>query len=135
MADVAGEGAGHPGHQLRVRLADRSLAATNPLLALAAQLVELVRGRMTASQVLDVAGADPVRARFGFGDEELERITHWVDTSGIRWGYDAAAPRRLRPRRARGQHLGRPACAGCCSARRCPGSTTATSRAPSRSTT
>ena len=89
MADVAGEGAGHPGHQLRVRLADRSLAATNPLLALAAQLVELVRGRMTASQVLDVAGADPVRARFGFDDEALERITRWVDTSGIRWGYDA----------------------------------------------
>ena len=89
MADVAGEGAGHPGHQLRVRLADRSLAATNPLLGLAAQLVELVRGRMTASQVLDVAGADPVRARFGFGDEELERIAHWVDVSGVRWGYDA----------------------------------------------
>jgi exodeoxyribonuclease V gamma subunit len=89
MADVAGEGAGHPGHQLRVRLADRSLAATNPLLALAAQLVELVRGRMTASQVLDVAGAEPVRARFGFADEELERIAHWVDVSGVRWGYDA----------------------------------------------
>lgn len=89
MADVAGDGAGHPGHQLRVRLADRSLAATNPLLALAAQLVELVRGRMTASQVLDVAGADPVRARFGFGDEELERVAHWVDVSGVRWGYDA----------------------------------------------
>ncbi len=89
MADVAGERVGHPGHQLRVRLADRSLAATNPLLALAAQLVELVRGRMSASQVLDVAGADPVRARFGFGDEELERIAHWVDVSGVRWGYDA----------------------------------------------
>ena len=89
MADVAGEGAGHPGHQLRVRLADRSLAATNPLLALAAQLVELVRGRMTASQVLDVAGADPVRARFGLADEDLERIAHWIDVSGVRWGYDA----------------------------------------------
>lgn len=89
MADVATDGAGHPGHQLRVRLADRSLAATNPLLALAAQLVEVVRGRMTASQVLDIAGADPVRARFGFGDDELERISHWVQESGIRWGYDA----------------------------------------------
>ena len=89
MADVAGEGAGHPGHKLRVRLADRSLAATNPLLAVAAQLVELVRGRMTASQVLDLAGAEPVRARFGFGDDELERVAHWVDLAGIRWGYDA----------------------------------------------
>ena len=89
MADVAVDGGGHPGHQLRVRLADRSLAATNPLLAVAAQLVELVRGRMTASQVLDVAAAEPVRGRFGFGDDELERITHWVDLAGIRWGYDA----------------------------------------------
>ena len=89
MADVAGKGAGHPGHQLRVRLADRSLAATNPLLAVAAQLVELVRGRMTASQVLDVAAAEPVRGRFGFGDDDLERITHWIDVAGIRWGYDA----------------------------------------------
>lgn len=89
MADVAGEGAGHPGHRLRVRLADRSLTSTNPLLAVASQLVELVRGRMSASQVLDVAGADPVRARFGFGDDELERITHWVDLAGVRWGYDA----------------------------------------------
>lgn len=88
MADVADTGSGHPGHQLRVRLADRSLAATNPLLALAAQLVELVRGRMTASQLLDVAGAEPVRARFGLGDEELERVAHWVDVSGVRWGYD-----------------------------------------------
>ena len=36
LADVAGEGVGHPAHQLRVRLADRSLGATNPLLGVAA---------------------------------------------------------------------------------------------------
>ena len=112
MADVAVEGAGHPGHQLRVRLADRSLAATNPLLGVAAQLVELVRGRMTASQVLDVAGAEPVRARFGFGDDELERITHWVDVSRDPLGLRRRPPRHLRPRRARRQHLGRRATAG-----------------------
>ncbi|MCY7400143.1 MAG: exodeoxyribonuclease V subunit gamma [Nocardioides sp.] len=89
MADVVVDGAGHPGHQLRVRLADRSLAATNPLLAVASQLVELVRGRMTASQVLDLIGTEQVRSRFGLGDDELQRITHWVDLAGIRWGYDA----------------------------------------------
>ncbi len=90
MADVAGDGVGHPGHQLRVRLADRSLVATNPLLAVASQLVELVHGRMSATQVLDIVGAAPVRERFGFGDDELERLTHWVSLAGIRWGYDAA---------------------------------------------
>lgn len=89
LADIAGEGQGHPAHRLRVRLADRSLGATNPLLGVAAQLVELVRGRLTATQVLDLAGADPVRARFGFGDDALERIAQWVGEAGIRWGYDA----------------------------------------------
>lgn len=88
LADIA-EGQGHPAHQLRVRLADRALGATNPLLGVAAQLVELVRGRLTATQVLDLAGSDPVRARFGFGDDALERIAQWVGEAGIRWGYDA----------------------------------------------
>ncbi|MEO5664641.1 MAG: exodeoxyribonuclease V subunit gamma, partial [Nocardioides sp.] len=88
LADIA-EGQGHPAHQLRVRLADRSLGATNPLLGVAAQLVELVRGRLTATQVLDLAGSDPVRARFGFSDDALERIAQWVGEAGIRWGYDA----------------------------------------------
>ena len=41
LADVAREDVGHPAHRLRVRLADRSLAATNPLLGVAADLVEL----------------------------------------------------------------------------------------------
>ena len=135
LADVAGEGAGHPAHQLRVRLADRSLGATNPLLGVAAQLVELVRGRLTATQVLDLAGAEPVRARFGFGDDDLERIAHWVDEAGIRWGYDADAPRAPSGSAASTPTPGRPACAGCCSARPCPGSTTARSPARCPSTT
>ena len=87
---MTADGAGHPAHQLRVRLADRSLGATNPLLGVAAALVELAGGRLTATQVLDLAGADPVRARFGWGDDDLERVSHWVAESGIRWGYDAA---------------------------------------------
>jgi exodeoxyribonuclease V gamma subunit len=90
LADVTADGAGHPAHQLRVRLADRSLGATNPLLGVAAALVELAGGRLTATQVLDLAGAEPVRARFGWGDDDLERVSHWVAESGIRWGYDAA---------------------------------------------
>ena len=90
LADVAGGGAGHPAHQLRVRLADRSLGATNGLLGVAAALVELAGGRLTATQVLDLAGTDQVRLRFGWGDDELERIAGWVVEAGIRWGYDAA---------------------------------------------
>lgn len=90
LAGVTEEDAGHPGHLLRVRLADRSLAATNPLLRLAATLVELAGGRLTATQVLDLAGEEPVRLRFGFTDDELDRLTRWVSEAGIRWGLDLA---------------------------------------------
>jgi exodeoxyribonuclease V gamma subunit len=87
----------HPGHRLRVRLADRSLRQTNPLLGLLAALLDLAGGRVTASQVLDLAASAPVRRRFRFTDDDLERIRDWVDGAGIRWGLDAEhrAPFRL----------------------------------------
>lgn len=88
LADVAREDVGHPAHRLRVRLADRSPGATNPLLGVAADLVELASGRMTATSVLDLAATEPVRARFGFTDDHLERMARWVDQAAIRWGYD-----------------------------------------------
>jgi exodeoxyribonuclease V gamma subunit len=80
----------HPGHRLRVRLADRSLRQTNPLLATIAALLDLAAGRVTASKVLDLASTTPVRRRFRFSDDDLERLQGWVATSGIRWGLDAA---------------------------------------------
>ncbi|GAA4724004.1 exodeoxyribonuclease V subunit gamma [Nocardioides endophyticus] len=79
---------GHPAHRLRVRLADRALTQTNPLLGVAAQLLDLAGGRTTASQVLDLAQAPAVRRRFGFTDDDLDAITAWVRESGIRWGLD-----------------------------------------------
>ncbi len=74
---------------LRVRLADRSLRQTNPILGVVARLLELATARVTASQVLDLAGRDPVRRRFGFDDDDLARLEEWVVGSGIRWGLDA----------------------------------------------
>ncbi len=90
LADVAGTGEGHPAHRLRVRLADRAPSSTNPLLSLAAVLVELAGGRVTATEVLDLASADPVRRRFGFTDDDLAQLAMWVDQAGIRWGLDAS---------------------------------------------
>jgi exodeoxyribonuclease V gamma subunit len=78
----------HPAHRLRVKLADRSLVQTNPLLGLASQLLTLAGSRVTASQVLNIAEAAPVRARFGFTDDDLESITRWVRQANIRWGFD-----------------------------------------------
>jgi exodeoxyribonuclease V gamma subunit len=75
--------------QLRVRLADRSLRQTNPILGVVARLLELADERLTASQVLDLADREPVRRRFGFDDEDVARLEEWVRSSGIRWGLDA----------------------------------------------
>ena len=78
----------HPAHRLRVRLADRSLIQTNPLLGLASQLLALAGSRVTASEVLNIAEAAPVRACFGFTDDDLDDITRWVRQANIRWGFD-----------------------------------------------
>ncbi len=75
---------------LRVRLADRSLRQTNPVLGVVSRLSELAEQRLTASQVLDLAAREPVRRRFGFDDDDLARMEDWVADSGIRWGLDAA---------------------------------------------
>ncbi len=56
---------------LRVRLADRSLRQTNPVLSVLAELLEVTGGRLTASQVLDLAGRAPVRQRFHLDDGDL----------------------------------------------------------------
>ncbi len=93
---VAGFGLGdvvhgaHPAHRLRVKLADRALTQTNPLLGLASQLLALAGGRATASEVLNLAEAPPVRAQFGFTDDDLDAIGGWVREANIRWGFDRA---------------------------------------------
>ena len=85
MGDIGG----HPGHQLRVRLADRSLTQTNPVLAVVGQLLDLAGGRAEASTVLDLLATGPVRRRFGLSDSDLETVTGWVESAGIRWAFDA----------------------------------------------
>ncbi len=88
----AGEHAdrGHPAQGLRVRLADRALTQTNPLLGVLAELLDIADGRATASAVLSLAHSDPVRRRFALSDDDLVDITEWVGAAGIRWGFDAA---------------------------------------------
>lgn len=80
----------HPGQSLRVRLADRSLVQTNPLMGVIGGLLTLAAGRAEASRILDFLALPPVRRRFLFTDEELETIADWVDQTGVRWAFDAA---------------------------------------------
>ncbi|GAA2071078.1 exodeoxyribonuclease V subunit gamma [Williamsia deligens] len=76
----------HPAHQLRVRLADRGLAATNAVLDTVVAVVGLAGGRITAGDIADLAAREPVSRRFGFDDDALDRIDDWLERGGVRWG-------------------------------------------------
>ncbi len=75
--------------QLRARLADRSVRQTNPLLAVADELLALAGSRVTASQVMDLATRAPVARRFRFAAGDLALLQRWLPATGIRWGIDA----------------------------------------------
>ena len=87
--------AGHPGHQLRVRLADRSLRQLNPLLQLLSELFDLAESRVEASVVIDLCATEPMARRFDFSDDDLHRLRELVERSGVRWGLDPADRRRF----------------------------------------
>ena len=74
---------------LEIRLADRSLRQTNPVMGVLAEVLDLATARMSATEVLDLAGREPVRRRFQFGDEDLFRLEEWVEEACVRWGFDA----------------------------------------------
>ncbi len=76
--------------ELRARLADRSLRQTNPVSAVASQLLELAGSRVTAAQLVDFASREPVRRRFGLDEDSLAQIERWVAGTGVRWGLDGA---------------------------------------------
>lgn len=88
LADGPDGSVGHPGHRLRVQLADRSLTATNPLLAVTVRILSLATGRMTAGDVLDLIGTEAVRRRFGIDEDDLDTVAAWVEQAGVRWGLD-----------------------------------------------
>ncbi|MFP5346929.1 MAG: exodeoxyribonuclease V subunit gamma [Actinomycetes bacterium] len=90
-----GDDAVHPGQSLRVRLADRSLRQTNPLLSVLSTLLDLADGRVTASEVLDLAATEPLRRRFRFDDDDLDRIREWAVEAGVRWGEDVSRRARF----------------------------------------
>ena len=86
--ETGGTFGGHPAHGLRVKLADRSLARTNPLFEIASDLVDFSAGRLRASDLRAFLAREPVRRRFRLDEEDLERIATWIDAAEIRWGMD-----------------------------------------------
>ena len=105
--DVGESEAEHPGHRLRVRLADRSLRQLNPLLSALSRLLVLAESRMEASAFLDFCALGPVARKFGFSADDLQRLHELVPRSGVRWGFDAGHREAVRHVGLLPEHLGR----------------------------
>ena len=81
---------GAPDPRVPYRIADRGVRATEEVADAFATLLTVLRGRMTATDVLDLLGMEAIRARFGIVGEDLDVLRTWITESGIRWGVDDA---------------------------------------------
>jgi len=54
------------------------------------RVLGMVRGRVTAAEVLDLLMLEPVRRRLGLDAGGADTIKEWVAAAGVRWGMDAA---------------------------------------------
>lgn len=73
---------------LRVRIADRSPAATNPLVRFAATVLDLADSRLEAGVVRELVARPVVRQRFGFDTDTAGGIVSVIDDTNVRWGLD-----------------------------------------------
>lgn len=71
-------------------IADLSIRRVNPVADALLRVLELVDGRASASELLDLLALDPVAERFDLDADEVATVRSWVTAAGIRWGADAA---------------------------------------------
>jgi exodeoxyribonuclease V gamma subunit len=81
---VAHEGEPH----LPFTIADRSARAEQPIVDAAFRLLELVRSRATASEVMGLFDLEPLRRAARLEEEDLATVHAWLGSTNIRWGRD-----------------------------------------------
>ncbi|MDH3393674.1 MAG: exodeoxyribonuclease V subunit gamma, partial [Desulfobulbaceae bacterium] len=69
-------------------IADRDEGETSPVIHPFLELLRLVGSRLPVGQVMALLENEPVRLRFGIGEEELPTIRNWLRDTNIHWGVD-----------------------------------------------
>ncbi|MBI1814564.1 MAG: exodeoxyribonuclease V subunit gamma [Deltaproteobacteria bacterium] len=87
--DAVFGGASDHSPRIPYRIADRAVRATDDAVDAFLTSLTVLRGRMAASEVLDLLGLEPIRQHFGFVTDDLDVVRGWIKESGIRWGVDA----------------------------------------------
>ena len=80
---------------LPVRVADRTVRPGNHVAEALDRVLVLATSRVGGSEVLDLLGTPPLRARFQLRPDDLALLTDWVLGTGVSWGIDRAHRREL----------------------------------------
>lgn len=78
------------GERIPFTIADRSIRKEGGVGETFLNILDLEGSRFGVNQVLNILESSPVRGKFGFSDEDLERVRRWVSETRIRWGVDEA---------------------------------------------
>lgn len=76
-------------------IADRVGAVERPLVRSVLALIDVGLGRLDAESVLALLDEPRIARRFDIEAHDLSRLRRWVDATGIRWGADERAKKRL----------------------------------------
>lgn len=74
---------------LPYRITDRNVRSENVCAKALLQVLAVVSGRITASEVLDLLQLEPIRERFEIAAGEVDELGLLVHAAGVRWGLDA----------------------------------------------
>ncbi len=74
---------------IRYRVTDRSLGHANPVAETLTEMLAAVSGRFEVTRILDLISSGPVARRFGFSEDDLQRISTMVEEVSVRWGRSA----------------------------------------------
>lgn len=75
--------------QIPYRITGRSFAGSDSEWRAVNAWLDLVGGRVSSLDILDLLNSDPVRLHFEFDADDLKTLRQWVVDSGVRWGIDA----------------------------------------------
>lgn len=78
------------GGRIPCRIADRRARAAEAVIDVFGCLLELIPGRCTAADVLELLAITSIRERFDINEDDLPRLHGWVAAAGVRWGADGA---------------------------------------------
>ncbi|MBF0264292.1 MAG: exodeoxyribonuclease V subunit gamma, partial [Gammaproteobacteria bacterium] len=74
--------------RLSCSITDRSLKDSEPLVAHFLDLISLPDSRFEVTKVLDYLRLPALQRKFGFEDEDLDKIQWWLKSANIHWGLD-----------------------------------------------